>query len=216
MRKNSRRLSLPWIAVVLLGASALSLASVFARGLFRYGPTSLDWLARDFAAIVDSNALDALSKGLTAVGSTVAMGAIAIVFAIWLWWFRGHAAAAVVAAPVASALVAISAKLLTTRARPPGGMDHISWSFPSGHTATSTAVLFTIAFVMMREKVLSGRVGLVAAGAGAILIGVSRVYRDAHWATDVVGGWMSGLAVAGLSIALYLHLCGKQQHEEHS
>src|SRR6185369_15238584 len=169
MNKNSRRLTLAWIVAVLLAALALPLASLLARGHFRHGPASLDWRARDLVTLVDSRALDALSEALAAVGSTRAMGVIALLFSAWLWWFRGHAAAAVVAVPVASAFVGISAKMLTTRGRPPGGMDHVSSSLPSGHTTTSTAVVVTRAFLMMLGKLLSGRIGFAVAGVGAIL-----------------------------------------------
>jgi membrane-associated phospholipid phosphatase len=39
------------------------------------------------------------------------------------------------------------------------------------------------------------RAAAAAAGFSAA-VGVSRVYRDAHWLTDVVGGWLLGAVVA--------------------
>ena len=36
-----------------------------------------------------------------------------------------------------------------------------------------------------------------------MLIGVSRVVLDVHWATDVLGGWVAGLGIAALAGLLY-------------
>lgn len=39
-----------------------------------------------------------------------------------------------------------------------------------------------------------------------LLLGFTRVYRDRHWASDVLAGWIAGTAVAAASALLYAGL----------
>jgi membrane-associated phospholipid phosphatase len=87
--------------------------------------------------------------------------------------------------------------------RPPAGLVlSASTSFPSGHTSASTAVALVLGYALVREGV-SPRVGFGIAAAVPLLVGLSRVYLDMHWASDVVGGWIGGAAFAGAVCALY-------------
>jgi undecaprenyl-diphosphatase len=67
-----------------------------------------------------------------------------------------------------------------------------TWSFPSGHAASSMIFYLTLALALAPE----GRWRRIAAGAAillSLLIGVSRVMLGVHWPSDVVGGWSFGM-----------------------
>lgn len=77
-------------------------------------------------------------------------------------------------------------------------------SFPSGHTITA----FAFASTVTRETQFwwphsVWYVGSVFYG-GAALVGVSRMYNNMHWASDVMGGAAIGTLV-GLKVVKYTH-----------
>jgi membrane-associated phospholipid phosphatase len=77
-------------------------------------------------------------------------------------------------------------------------------SFPSGHTITA----FAFASTVTRETQFwwphsAWYVGTVMYG-GASLMGLSRIYNNQHWASDVMGGAAIGTLV-GLKVVKYTH-----------
>jgi membrane-associated phospholipid phosphatase len=79
---------------------------------------------------------------------------------------------------------------------------HGNW-FPSGHTANATAAALTALLLLWPRVGRAGRAaGLVAAVAFALFVGVTRIALLVHWPSDVLGGWLLGLAVVPLTAVL--------------
>jgi undecaprenyl-diphosphatase len=78
----------------------------------------------------------------------------------------------------------------------------LSFGFPSGHTFGSTAVSVVIGYVLARERG-ARRLGWAIALTVPIAVGISRLYLDMHWASDVIGGWLVGGAYAAAVCAIY-------------
>jgi membrane-associated phospholipid phosphatase len=77
-------------------------------------------------------------------------------------------------------------------------------SFPSGHTAGAFA--FAAAVSSETQRWWPGSrwiIGPILYG-GATLTGVSRIYNNAHWASDVMGGAMIG-TFTGVKVVRYQH-----------
>lgn len=97
-------------------------------------------------------------------------------------------------------------KALFERERPPvayQAVETLNASFPSGHALLSTVFYLTLG-VMLTRAFPSKRLKAFVLGAAiliALLIGLTRVYLGAHWATDVLAGWCAGAAWA---MALWL------------
>jgi membrane-associated phospholipid phosphatase len=60
--------------------------------------------------------------------------------------------------------------------------------FPSGHTSNAVVVFGVLAMLALRWR----RAAVAAAAFGSITIGLSTVFLDTHWVTDVLGGWLAG------------------------
>lgn len=89
------------------------------------------------------------------------------------------------------------AKSGVDRARPPGRLvETTNASYPSGHAAYASVY---VALAVIAARVLRGiasRAAIVLASvAVAAAIGLTRIYLEAHYWSDVVGGWGLGLGV---------------------
>lgn len=94
-------------------------------------------------------------------------------------------------------------KLFFERARPAEKViDAGGFSFPSGH-ATAAMVFFGYLIYLAWKDIrsLAGRLAAtVVCVLMILLIGVSRVYLNVHWLTDVMGGFTAGFVWLCLSI----------------
>jgi len=116
------------------------------------------------------------------------------------------------------ALLNTIVKDLVSRERPPTNGTWIleeSLSFPSGHAQSGISVwvvLGLIALVLLTGwlRWLLG-ISLLVLG---VAIGVSRVIIGVHWPTDVLGGWLLGLAWLGVSLLIMRAIIRPQESAE--
>jgi undecaprenyl-diphosphatase len=84
-------------------------------------------------------------------------------------------------------------------------------SFPSGHSADTTAVCIGLAIVVVAALVRrpAERVAVFGVAlAFSVAVGLSRVILGVHWPTDVMAGWAVGLGTAvavGMLAVLVTH-----------
>ena len=90
-------------------------------------------------------------------------------------------------------------KLIFHRGRPEQAAEFIhrtSWSFPSGHSMSSTVCYgFLLYLALERVTDVRRRRALIAGTAAVVFfVGVSRLYLGVHYLSDVVGGFLAGAA----------------------
>ena len=112
--------------------------------------------------------------------------------------------ATLAAASIGAILAHHAVKLVYRRPRPAGALARgkTEPAFPSGHTTDATAVLVTGAYLLARQGLAVPSVVATLAIVLALSTGVSRVLLGWHWATDVLGGWITGVGVAACASGL--------------
>jgi membrane-associated phospholipid phosphatase len=188
---------LVWLAVIALAVfGALTIAVTSNPSL------SLD--ARAFSLVHDLRApwLDAAARTITTLGLLVIVGPAVVLAAVPLI-VRGHRArgAALLAGAALAWLTVWIVKALVDRPRPTGSLVHTSGqSYPSGHAANSVGWLALAVALTVTIPTDRGRIAAISFGALlAALVGLSRIYLRAHYASDVLAG--EALAVAMYALA---------------
>ncbi len=109
-------------------------------------------------------------------------------------------------------------KFLVSRPRPTSSLVEIfqqasGQSFPSGHVMSYLAywgLLFSLGFILLKRDRWWHHLFLIISGLFVLLVGPSRIYLGNHWASDVLGGYMFGGLLLGMTLWLYLFLKKKR------
>ena len=193
-------------AVVLLAAAGVF--AYIARRVTTKESQPFDQGVRDAVQARRIPAVDVATKPVTLLSMPILVVSATAALVLWLRHEgRGDAALSVALTPLVAASLGQSFTTLLEQRNPPDAGDAPNGevkepSFPSGHTTGVTAEALGIAWILSREKLASPGVvaGLVA---WPLLVGVTRVYRDRHWISDVFGGWVAGTGVAALAALIY-------------
>ena len=195
-----------WSAVVVLGIAALAAFALVGEDVLHHETTGFDTMVRSWVLSHRPARLISVFFWITTLGSVTPMVVYACIGAVMLW-MRGRpiVASTVLVAPAVAVVAYLGLKNLFMRVRPSGTGNVVegTYSFPSAHATTSAAICCTLAYVFWRERLVPGYAAVLFAVLVPLLIGASRVYLDAHWATDILGGWCAGVFVAALSALAY-------------
>ena len=142
------------------------------------------------------------ARDITALGGFTVLTLVSLVATLLLALHRRRREALIFAATVigAQAISAI-AKIVIDRPRPILVPHHdlvYATSFPSGHALMTPVVYLTLATIIASGETRPHLKAILPICAALVIVavGISRVYLGVHWPTDVLAGWLLGLAIA--------------------
>lgn len=158
---------------------------------------------------------------LTSLGGIAVLGLFALAALGFMLILGKRLSAVLLIAGLAGGVVLSEGlKAVFERARPPAdyqAVETLNASFPSGHALLSTVFYLTVA-VMMTRAFPRRRLKAYVLGVGiafALLVGLTRVYLGAHWASDVLAGWCVGAAWA-MALWLASYAVARRQRRRHA
>ncbi|MFJ7589138.1 phosphatase PAP2 family protein [Streptomyces sp. NPDC097617] len=145
------------------------------------------------------------------------MRALAAVACVLLWW-RGdrERALRVALATLAASAVQQGMKVLVGRDRPVWSdpVDSAQYAaYPSGHAMTATVVCGLLLWLLPRPAPPWAPAAWAVAVVSVLGVGFTRVYLGVHWPSDVLAGWLLGVALVALATCVPVRARGSDPVE---
>jgi membrane-associated phospholipid phosphatase len=211
-----RRASVPRLLVVV-ALAAIGLFVVLTIAVTGSSSLALDSSAFKLADYVRAPWLNDTAKVITNLGLITIVGPAVVVGAAVLIKHRDRGRAAALAAGAALTWISVwIVKSAVGRPRPADPLVHTSGeSYPSGHAANSVGWLALGIALSILIPTRGGRIAAIAAGALlAVLVGLTRIYLRAHYASDVLAG--EALAVLMYALATIGAAVGQSRRDRSS
>ncbi len=210
-----------------LAAVFVLVAGVTAFVKLAHGMAGADGLAFDRAVLLAMRPggaadgwgppwLETAALDLTSLGGIAVLGLFGLIVVLFLILQRKRLSALLLVLGLAGGVgLSEGLKAVFGRDRPPEAwraVEAVNASFPSGHALLATVfylsmgVMLTRAFPPRHLKACVLGVALLL----TLIVGLTRVYLAAHWASDVLAGWSLGAAWA---MALWLVAHGVQRRQ---
>jgi membrane-associated phospholipid phosphatase len=153
------------------------------------------------------------------IGNVTLVSLGLIILAVVLLWIVDLRLEAIMVAAVSavSSILNWLIKLIVARPRPTSSLVDVIQhaggnSFPSGHVMAYVAfwgLLFSFGIILFKGNHWWRSALLIISGLFVVLVGPSRIYLGDHWATDVLGAYLIGGLLLGVSLWIYLYLKGR-------
>ena len=204
---SGRRLA-ALVAVLLASAWLISLGIHSKTGVSHF-----DQSVWQFFVDHGSIRVHSIARFITSFGVLGVLLPVAVVVGVAVW-VRSRSVTAAIApwlSVVVCGQIVSVVKKSTDIARPPLELQVVQVrnpSFPSGHTANTTALIVSVVLVVRCVAEFSRRTKIWVSIGGAVIVtamGLTRLVLNVHWLSDVLAGWCIGaavgLAVTGLLLA---------------
>lgn len=203
--KKETKSNLKWFVAAALGALFVLELWLVQSGAIQ----QLDDSIMQFSIDLRGDFLNTVFVYITHAADTLVIAIICVVLVVLPTRVKFGIPVAGVAAVAGLSRYAVM--LLVDRARPDSALSLVvteGSSFPSGHANMSFVFYLFLMVLLRRYFILNGSrsgANLVSVAMPLLVafIGGSRVYLGAHYATDVIGGWLLGGVMLIVILSLY-------------
>jgi undecaprenyl-diphosphatase len=185
---------------VIIGLLAVAIFALFATAVEKGLTQTLDERTLTWFESHRTPGRDEFMSHVTTLGDGVVLWMLVIVASLFLWQTRHHWSVALLfIGVIGGSFLNEALKVAFGRARP-GGVAHLdavsSMSFPSGHAMVSLITYGSVAYLVARLEPTPRLRNTTWIVAGVIVagIGISRMYLGVHYPSDVIAGFLAGLA----------------------
>ena len=153
-----------------------------------------EWQVQSLAQAVRARALELPMRVVSLLGTGWVLGPVAAASCLVVRARHAGLALAVLGLGAGAMAAANLAKVLVIRQRP----NTVLWAYPSAHTFGIVVFVALLLYVLWALGAAARwrRLTLVGGAALVVAVGASRLYLNAHWIGDVLGGLTGGLAFA--------------------
>jgi undecaprenyl-diphosphatase len=145
--------------------------------------------------------------GFTILGYGYFIGIASILLVLFLWFCKRDYYGMVLVLVAVGGGYGLNTfiKDLVGRARPPFAQGVHGFSFPSGHAVVVSIYLLLIAYFLSKEVKKASQRWMIffIFGLLALLIGLSRLSLQVHYPSDVLAGFLLGIAYLSACISVY-------------
>ena len=194
------------VAVLLVGTLGLAVFAALADGVAEQDNQGFDWAVLHWlrpypdepGRVIGPWWLRVAALDITSLGGISVLSVFALM-AVGFLLIHGKRLSALLTVVGLAGGVALSEglKAVFERPRPPSAyqaVETLNASFPSGHALLATVFYLTVGVMLTRafSKTRMKAYTLVWTVVLVLLIGLTRIYLGAHWASDVLAGWGIG------------------------
>ncbi|MBR9977532.1 MAG: phosphatase PAP2 family protein [Bacteroidetes bacterium] len=194
------------VALLLLIASASSFIALTSAMLLGNTQHIDEWVLRMLRDTADPatprgpTLLFEIMYTITTLGHSLTLLAFVLLGAAWLYFLGDRGSLRLLLfVGFGGLIINLALKIGISRPRPsvvPMLGSYDAWSYPSGHAMMSLAILLAIAVLASRwvTRIHIRRLLYATALVLGVSIGCSRLYLGVHYPSDVLAGWLAGLA----------------------
>lgn len=206
-KENIRKSKINCLLAVLLIGATIGIIIIVAK-LMIYGSFRMDNVASDYVKHIKTKRLDAIAEFITASGDFSSVLIISLLIMITFFILKKMKDGLYYGFNVLgiwgfNELL----KAIFKRERPSG--IHLvyaaGYSFPSGHAMIFSGLgLILIYFIFINSKIATIKaITIIFIFIYILLVGLSRVYANVHFLSDVIGGFF--FSIIWVSISLYFY-----------